>query len=245
MRTLVGFPPSVAICLCLGGCLGSSGLPEAAKKEFTRLDDPNQVVITSRFVQMLKGLPANQLQEAKSQLRARLRSGIPEIRRRSALSLHALGDASGVAVMIRDMEQVTKQRDRDNIVVALRVMKDDRAVPVLTDCTDDPSPYVRGIALAALGELKAADAYEAIVEHLRDYELQGDSCTPMYPASSACYALGALGVKKAIPHLIKVLEHKQTRSAACQALGKLTGQQFQYDAAKWKQWWKRRNTAGG
>ncbi|MCD6338070.1 MAG: tRNA (N6-threonylcarbamoyladenosine(37)-N6)-methyltransferase TrmO [Verrucomicrobia bacterium] len=218
---------------------GKLGLPEAVEKEFVRFDDPDQIVIASRFAQLLKKLRADQIREAKSRLRARLQSKIPEIRRRAALTLHSLGDDSGVAVMIRDMKEVTDQRDRNNIVVALRVMKDSRAVPALIDCAYDASPYIRSIALAALGELKAADAYEAIVEHLHDYETEEGDCFQTCPAHLACYALGALGDKGAIPHLIEALDHEETRAAACKTLGKLTGEQFGYDAAKWKQWWEK------
>ena len=241
MKTIAFFATFVAACLWLSSCVEPSGFPGAMEKEFERFDDPNQAIITSQFVQILKDLRGDQLQEAKSRLRTRLQSETPEIRRRAALTLHSLGEDDGVPVMIRDMKEVTRQRDRNNIIVALRVMKDRRAIPVLTDCTDDPSPYVRSIAFAALGELAAADAYDPIVEHLHDYETRGDSCIRMYPASSACYALGALGDKKAIPHLIEALGHKETESAAFRALKKLTGQQFQDDVAKWKQWWTKEN----
>ncbi len=241
MKKITVFLELVAVCLWLGGCSGSPGLPQDAENGFARFDDPNEVLITSQFVKMLEDLPPDQIEEAKSRLRTRLQSEIPEIRRRAALTLHALGDVSGipVIVMIRDMREVTKQQDRDNIVVALRVMKDSRAIPVLTESADDLSPYIRSIAMAALGELKAATAYKTILKHLHDYESEENSCIPMYPASLACYALGALGDKRAISHLIEALEHKETQSAACQALGKLTGQEFHYDVEKWKEWWEK------
>lgn len=173
------------------------------------------------------------------ELRAQLAAPDFETRRHAAIELSRAGDNSGVPILIEAMSTLTNQNDRNNCIVALRITKAPQSVPILIKATDDPSPYVRSIALEALGELAATDAYEAIVEHLHDYEAQEGSCIPGYPASAACYALGALGDKKAIPHLVEALEHKETQSSACQALAKLTGQQLHYDIAKWKQWWKK------
>ena len=171
------------------------------------------------------------------ELRVQLTAPDFETRRQAAIELSRAGDNSGVPVLIEAMSTLTNQNDRNNCIVALRITKAPQSVPILIKATDDPSPYVRFIALEALGELKATDAYEAIVGHLRDYEAQEGSL-PTYPASAACYALGALGDKKAIPYLVEALEYEETQSSACQALAKLTGQQLHYDIAKWKQWWK-------
>ena len=229
----------VTLLSYFASCRPVAGLPDAIEKEFTRFNDPHEILITSQFEKMLRELPPKQIEEVKLRLRTKLKSDTLEIRRRAALVLDSLGDAAGVPVMIKDMQTVIEQRDRDNIVVALRVMKDRRAIPILTKSVDDTSPYIRGIALAALGEMKAVEAYQTILNHLHDYETKGDSCIPMYPASSACYALGALGDKRAIPHLMEALNHKETQAAACQALDRLTGEKFHYDVVKWKKWWEK------
>lgn len=212
-------------------------LPENVEKEYRRFNDPKEVVINSHFTRLLQTLSGRQKKIATTRLHGSLGSDSPEIRGRAALALHSLGDNAGVPVMIRDLSTVSSPNDRGNIAVALRVMKDSRAIEALMKATDDSSPYVRGIALEALGELKARDAYGIMVNHLTDFETHG-GCLRMCPAQSACYALGALGKKEALPHLIKALEHKETQGAACQALGELTGKKFNYDVQKWKEWWK-------
>jgi hypothetical protein len=67
-----------------------------------------------------------------------------------------------VPTLIADLAMAAG-RDRDNLVVALRVLGDRRASPALRAALKDKSPYVRGIAVAALGELKSAKAYDEIV----------------------------------------------------------------------------------
>jgi HEAT repeat protein len=136
-------------------------------------------------------------------------------------------------------------RDRDNVVVALRVLKDDRAIPALREALKDKSPYVRGIALAALGEMKATKAYDDIVALTTDKEANGGgknvgmlNCFRNYPADMACYALGALGDKRAVPVLIERLTDKDLRESARQALEALTNQKLENEPEKWNAWWK-------
>src|SRR4029077_4694770 len=110
------------------------------------------------FAKSINGLPATEKATAIKRVQESLKSKELEIRRRAALTLASLGDKSGVPTMIEDLSRATG-RDRDNIVVALRVLKDERAIPALRKALKDKSPYVRGIAVSALGELKAAKAY--------------------------------------------------------------------------------------
>ena len=175
--------------------------------------------------------------QTRLSLRAELSSPEFETRRRAAIELHELGDNSGVPVMIVAMTNLTNQTERNNAVVALRITKDPRSIPILTKMTSDRSAYVRSIALAALGELAATNAFDAIASHLSDLENFGGD-VPRCPGDSACYALGALEDKKAIPLLVNALDHRETQTQACQALEKLTGQPFRYDVEKWKTWWK-------
>ena len=179
--------------------------------------------------------------DSSSALLAALSSPNFETRRSAAIELHKLGDNSGVPLMIEAMSTLTNETERNNAVVALRVMKDPRAIPILMRTTSDSSAYVRAISLAALGELTATNAYDTLIAHLDDIEDFG-GCTPMCPGDSACYALGALGNTNAIPHLIKALDQERTQSQACQALEKLTGESFRYDAEMWKKWWSKQET---
>jgi HEAT repeat protein len=57
----------------------------------------------------------------------------------------------------------------------------------------------------------------------------------------ACYALGALGDKRAVPILIERLSDKDLQNSALQALQELTGERLGNDPAAWVKWWKARN----
>ena len=95
-------------------------------------------------------------------LKEALKSEYVQVRVRAAMALNSLGDKSGVDVMIEDVE-VEDPNDRADVVAALRIMKDERAIPALIKASGDRSSYVRCLALSALGEMRAAEAYEVIV----------------------------------------------------------------------------------
>lgn len=176
----------------------------------------------------------------KAELHGQLAAPEFDARRRAAIALARAGDNSGVPMLIEAMSSLTNRNDRNNCVVALRIAKDPRSIPALIKATDDPSPYIRGIALATLGEMKATNAYGVIVSHLDDLERDG-GCIPMPPAMLACHALGELGDARAIPHLVKALDQKYTQGQAARALGKLTGHDFQ-ELEEWREWWEKEKT---
>jgi HEAT repeat protein len=221
--------------------LSSSALPCGAT-DWRTFDDPKAVCLTDSFAKSISDLPAEEKAAAIKRLQDSLKSKEVEIRQRAALTLARLGDRSGVPTMIDDLSTAVG-RDRNNVVVALRILKDERAIPALRKALMDKSPYVRGIAVAALGELKAAKAYEDIVAITKDKEgLKGGNgglnCFPNCAAFSACYALGALGDERAVPVLIGLLADTDLQDQARQALEALTNQKFGNDADKWKAWWR-------
>jgi len=216
--------------------VGLSQLVSAAELQWDSFHDPKTVFLTDPFAKSIATLPESQKVEAMQRLEEALKSTEPEVRRRAALALGALGDKRGVPVMIADMSAATG-RDRDNVVVALRILKDRRAIPTLREALKDKSPYVRSIALGALGEMKASEAYADIVAHTKDKERDG-GCIPSSPAHLACYALGALDDSRAIPVLIDLLTDNDLQGPATQALEVLTKQKFGYDTNKWMEWWK-------
>jgi HEAT repeat protein len=213
-------------------------------KEF---EDTKSIVLTDAFAKSIADLPASEKEAAMKRLQESLKSKELEIRRRVALTLDKLGDKSGVPTMIDDLSSATGS-DRNNIIVALRILKDDRAIPALQKALKDKTPYVRGIAVAALGELKATKAYDDIVALTKD---KGDkvnekqpgtlNCFPDRPAEMACYALGALGDKRAVPVLIGLLDEKDIEGPAIQALEVLTKEKLGKEPEKWKIWWKRQD----
>jgi hypothetical protein len=213
----------------------------AGELPWGKFNDPKANFYQGDLVAAIVKLPEHDKKIAVARLRVALTSPEIEVRRRAALALGDLGDKSGVPVMIRDLA-TPDLRHRQNIVVALRILKDKRAIPALRGALKDKSPYVRGIALAALGEVKAVDAFADIVAHLRDRQEQEYVCMPSAPAHLAIYALGALGDKKAIPVLMTLLDVKglgnEYYTPIAQALGTLTGEKFGYDIEKWRAWWK-------
>jgi RNA polymerase sigma factor (sigma-70 family) len=226
-----------------------AGEPAAKKPvpppDWRAFDDPAAFLLTDAFAESVKALPPAERVIAVKRLQGSLKSKEVEIRRRAALTLASLGDKSGVPVMMADLSTASSW-NRDNVVLALRILRDDRAIPALRKALRDKSPHVRGVAVAALGELKAAAAYDEMValtkdkEGLRDEKGDGRlNCIPNCPAFSACYALGALGDERAVPVLIALLEDDDLRASARQALEAMTKQQFGNDPEKWKAWWKR------
>jgi hypothetical protein len=212
--------------------------------DWKAFDDPKTVLITERFAKSVVELPTPQKTAAIRRLQESLKSNEVEIRRRAALTLNSLGDKSGVPTMIEDFSKATGD-DRNNLVVALRILKDGRAIPALRTALKDKSPYVRCIAVESLGELKATKAYNEIVGLTKD---RGDNrggknaaslnCLHLRPAASACYALGALGDQRAVPVLIELLTDKELQYPAMKSLQVLTKQKFGNDPEMWKAWWK-------
>jgi hypothetical protein len=207
--------------------------------QFERLENSAEFFIPTQFFDQLSKLPAAEKNEAIDRLKKSLEAETVEVRRRAALALHAMGDRSGVPVMIRDLA-TAKGHDRNNVIVALRVMKDERAIPALVAAVEDPSPYVRTIAIYALGEMRVMSAYEVIAKHVTDNETYGDD-VPSAPANAACDVLGQLGDKRAIPLLIEQLDARFSGNSAARALNKLTGQDFGRDEQAWSAWWAGQN----
>src|SRR5262249_37473786 len=158
-------PRMLAATLSLVLTLLAADSPPAI--DWESFENPKAVVQTAAVARMIDDLPEAQKAAALKRLQDSLKSKEMEIRRRAALTLGALGDKSGVPVMIADMVKA-EGHDRGKVVVALRVLKDPRAIPALQDALKDKSTYVRGIAVAALGELKAAKAYDDIVAATKD-----------------------------------------------------------------------------
>jgi HEAT repeat protein len=219
----------------------SASAADDAAPDWAKFDDPEALLLTDPLAKQIGELPAVRKTEAIERLQMRLKAEKIEIRRRAALTLDKLGDKSGVPVMIAALGETTGS-DRNNVVVALRIMKDERAIPALRAALKDKTAYVRSIAVAALGELKAKEAYGDIVALTTDKPLETGpnntlNCIRMPPAELACYALGALGDKRAVPVLIKLLDDKDVMSQARQALETLTGQKLGDDPAAWAKWW--------
>jgi len=216
--------------------------------DWKTFDDPTSFLRTGDFAKAIKELPPTEKAAAIKRLEESLKSKEVEVRRRAALTLSDLGDKSGVPTMIADLSTATGD-DLNNVAVALRILKDERAIPALRKALKEKSPYVRGIAAATLGELKAVKAYDELVTLTKDKEdvdggrkAEGKlNCIRDCPAFSACYALGALGDERAVPILIELLADADCQGPARQALEALTKQKLGNDREQWKKWWKNKS----
>jgi HEAT repeat protein len=212
--------------------------------DWNRFDDPKAFLLTDAFAKSIDGLPAPEKAAALKRLQGSLKSKEVEVRRRAALTLAGLGDKSGVPTLIEDLS-TAQERDRLNVAIALRFLKDEQAIPAWRKSIRDKSPSVRGIAVAALGELKAGKAFEEIIAltkdkaGLEDGKVDGRlNCIRDCPAYSACYALGVLGDERAVPVLIELLADQDLRGPARRGLEVLSKQKFGDDPERWKAWWK-------
>lgn len=111
------------------------------------------------------------------------------------------------------------------------------AIPALIRLSNHKVDDVRALAIRALGHIAVSDPEEEVVPVL----LRALADEDLYVRRSAAYALGKLGPKAmaAVPALIQVLEEKEAgvEQEVLDALKAITGQDFGFDAAHWKQWW--------
>lgn len=249
-------------------------LPAELEEQFNRLFDPNEAFVSEALFKTLadhtrvfssdlarRASSDDRLRQhdldIRGEIHNRLREGLAsehlEIRRRVALALSAIGDKSGVPVMIEDMT-AANPNNRADVVVTLRKIKDRRAIPALIKAVDDRTPYIRCIAIEALGEMEADEGYDVIVKHLNDKEKVKGTDVIMLPAGSACFALGEIREREAVPLLIKALEDEELKERAAKALEKIRvghyfvrrrgDSGFGTDVKKWKNWWQWENLDG-
>lgn len=251
-------------------------LPAELEEQLKRLFDPYEVFAGEALFKMLEehikvssmkaarlssleNRGGQQVPDVGREIHNRLIEGLVsehfEIRRRVALTLNAIGDKSGVPVMIEAMGS-DDPSDRADAAVTLRKIEDRRAVPALIKAVDDKSPHIRCIAIEALGEMKADEANDVIARHLNDKEKVKGTDIIMLPAMSACFALGEIRERKAAPLLLEALEDEELKETAARALEKIRQKYsqsfglsredsgFGTDVKKWTDWWKWENLDG-
>jgi hypothetical protein len=110
------------------------------------------------------------------------------------------------------------------------------AVPTLIQALSDEDGHVRKVAATALGQIgpEAVDAVPALIQALGDKDV--------IVRHMAAAALGQIGPEAvdAVPALIQALGHWDlaVRTDSYLALRKITGQDFDKDAARWQDWWE-------
>lgn len=101
-------------------------------------------------------------------------------------------------------------------VRALGAIRYPRATPLLIECLSDEHPYVRANAARSLGEMRAGDAVEPLIQLLRKEKDGG-------VIQQTSLALNLLRAREAIPALKNAAVHPnfQTRMWVLQAIGEL------------------------
>ncbi|GEM_PF-4493940 len=133
----------------------------------------------------------------------------------------------------------------------------------------DPNAEVRVDSIEELGRLGAPEAWGVIVGHLTDHAAVQAKAGPRTVAAVACEVLGQLGERRAVPHLIPLLEDPDLKDTAARALALLKGVRvvrvpwpvpkplvgrFEAsetldplcgsDPVKWRAWWTRQQLSG-
>lgn len=115
----------------------------------------------------------------------------------AAKALGKIGDISAFKPLVKALRNKVNTWLRDGVAVALGDLGDKKAIPVLVKLLTDPKDSVKINAARSLGQFKALEAFEPLVEVLRHVSgLDRDS---------AGRAIGALG-HSIIPSLIELLD---------------------------------------
>lgn len=235
--------------------VGGYRRPESAAKggepDWDKFDEVKYPIQVADMAVAIATLPADQKAAAFKRLQLDLASPQLVIRRRAAVTLKILGNDRGVPILIADFPK-TEGNERMIQAQILRTVGDRRAIPVLRQGLDKQTYRIRNTMLAALGELRATEAFHEIVAQLaveptQDYE---DPDLPDYhpvtPADYSCYALGMLGDMRAVPILIEHLKKAKRPGPARHALETLKKQHEEQqrqklasDPEKWAAWWKK------
>jgi hypothetical protein len=176
-------------------------------------------------------------------LKPGLESQHSNVRTRAALTLHRLGDSSGLDILIAN----TKAADPDERLAALELLqtiRGEKTAAAIIDAIDDPSPAVRAAAIEAAAKLRLQDAFESIAARLNDTDAVPDSNGKIIVAHSACMAMPTFDRQQAIKELIEVIDNNAVTSQVCDALSKITGRKFGHDPDEWKTWWMVENIDG-
>ena len=232
----------------LGGYKAPDPQDIGDEPNWTEFHDEDANVDTAKLASDISKLPAEKKEAARKRLELSLKSPKVGIRLRAAVTLKSLGDDRGVLVVIADFPKTTGHY-RNSMEWVLRSFKDRRAIPVLREAAREGS----SVSLAALGELKATEAFDDIVVQLKhqgttsphDGKIEPDF-HPVYPADYACQALGMIGDMRAVPILIDYLKTSRRPGPARHALEMLMKQHEEQvkqkmgnDPEKWAAWWKK------
>ena len=203
---------------------------------------------------------------ARTPLRTLLTDGEQEPSRRqwAARALVRMKHPEALQIVLELLKQST-QAERANLLPALRDSESPQALEVLLGFVTDADAKVRKGAIEGLSGKKDQHAVDALVVALRDTDrdVRGAAAGGLITAADprtfdplvqalkdnydrvrnlSSQALGAIKDRRAIEPLIDIVTNDKVelvRFQAGRALGKITGENFGEDGARWKTWWER------
>ena len=169
----------------------------------------------------------------------------PSLQRHCALALARFKDERAVPLLLSILKE-SKGKIDDDLLTAIKILKPAEAIPVFADFCRSIDPEMRGIGAEFLGEMRAKEYFETLLQLLRDEyptvrkasalalgKIADQRATePLLNAlkdsyaivrEAAALALGDIGDKKAIESIASLLSdpNQDVRIASAIALGKL------------------------
>ena len=188
----------------------------------------------------------------------------PSRRQWAARALARMKRPEALEIVLNLLKQST-QAERANLLPALRDSESSQALDALLGSANDADAKVRKGAIDGLSGKKDSRAVDALVVALRDTDrnVRGAAAGGLITAADprtfdalvqalkdtddlvrnlSSQALGAIKDRRAIEPLIDIVTNDKVelvRFQAGRALGKITGESFGEDGAKWKTWLER------
>jgi len=233
-KTCIGMAVGPALCLLVFGAMSWAYVayktpPHDIPKLIETLggDDRN---LRERAQQEL-------LKHGKGPLLTALKDENKQVRARAAIALGDLADPSTVPNLVAALDDHSYWV-RGQAAEALGDIGDRSAIPHLLTRLEDSEGYVRSKVTKALVKLEALESVQTLVAQLERRQPS--------EVAAAVRALGALGDKTVIPHLLPLLNSQKrfVSDAALLAIARINGQAFhelpraQRSQAAYE-WWER------
>lgn len=161
-----------------------------------------------------------------------------EVRRNAAIVLLSMGNEPALRPVLEVLEEAENPAVRADLVKAIGFTRDHRCFQALLELVDDPAESVRLAVGGALAGFTRPDEIRAMKE------LAARGSTPSRTKRLLFQALGRGLAFDAVPVLIQGLKEsgkgggQEVRTAAWDALKRISGRPLPADPAPWQEWWE-------
>jgi HEAT repeat protein len=173
-----------------------------------------------------------QLQMQYAQAESRLSSDDANVREQAAVSLLSMDHPDALPAVLDRMRRAADPAVRSSMIQAAAFLVDHRCFQQILDAAEDPDAKVRDEAAQALARFTQPQEVAAMTA-------RAEAAGP--EAQQLIYrALGEGLDVSAVPALLKGLEagDEGVRTAAWEALERISGRQFPADPQPWAKWWE-------